>query len=135
MIKNVYSNVDFLKKALDGTWVRNEAISNNIANVNTPGYKKNIVEFENILKDEIKSNGMGLKATNEKHIKSNGSSEEFNPIVKEQKNTSTRLDDNNVNIDVEMANLAKNAIMYDALIRQVSNEFIKIRNVIEEGSK
>ena len=51
------------------------------------------------------------------------------------KSTSYRFDGNNVNIETETADLAKNTIMYDALIRQVINEFDKIKNVISEGSK
>lgn len=42
---------------------------------------------------------------------------------------------NNVNIDTESANLAKNTIMYNALVSQTIDEFDKIKNVINEGSK
>ena len=49
MINNFFGNVDFLKKALDGSWSRMEAISSNITNVNTPGYKRLTVNFENVL--------------------------------------------------------------------------------------
>ncbi len=133
MIGKTYGNIDFLKKALDGTWLRNEAISNNIANVNTPGYKRVTVEFENMLKGQMDASGVQLSVTNDKHI-GNGS-DNFQPLVQIDRSTSTRKDGNNVNIDVEMGDLAKNSIMYDGLIRQISREFRSIKTIIEEGGK
>jgi len=132
MLKGIYNNVDFYKKALDGTWERNKAITHNIANENTPKYKRKIVTFEDQLKSSIANNRISLKKTNEKHI---GNGSHFNPKVLEDKTISYRIDGNNVNIDTETADLAKNTIMYDALIRQVIGEFDKIKNVITEGSK
>lgn len=133
MLKEVYKNIDFYKKALDGTWERNNAITNNIAHENTPNYKRKIVTFEDQLKKSIENRGINLKTTHKSHI--SRTNEEFKPIISEDKSISYRIDGNNVNIDTETANLAKNSIMYDALIRQVIGEFEKIKNVITEGSK
>ncbi|WP_427338623.1 flagellar basal body rod protein FlgB [Caloranaerobacter sp. DY30410] len=133
MLDRMFSTVNFLKLALDGTWLRHEAISNNIANANTPGYKKITVEFEDILKENLENKSIKLKVTNELHIKSQHSN--LGPRVIKQMNTSTRLDGNNVNIDIEMANLAKNTIMYNALIRQTVSEFSRIKSVINEGRR
>ncbi len=135
MIGKTYENINFLQNALDGTWLRNEAISNNIANVNTPGYKKITVEFENMLKDQISSSSVSLKVTDDKHIGSSNSVDNFQPLVKVNRNTSARKDGNNVNIDVEMGDLAKNSIMYDGLIRQISRKFTGIKTIIQEGGK
>jgi len=133
MINKAFSNIDFYKKAVDGTWLRHQTISQNIANVNTPEYKRKVVSFEDQLKDAIGRNKVALKRTNEKHI-AKGSSQ-FSPKVLEDKSTSYRIDGNNVNIDTESAELAKNDIMYNAMINQIVNEFDKIKNVITEGSK
>lgn len=133
MIKGIYTNIDFYKKALDGTWERNKAITNNIANENTPNYKRKVVSFEKQLKESVKSSRLDLKTTNNKHIKIRQTN--FSPIVMEDKSTSNRIDGNNVNIDTENAELAKNTIMYNALIQQITNDFRKIKNVIQEGSK
>ena len=43
---NVYNYINVLDKAADAAWMRNEVISNNIANVNTPNYKRQDVAFE-----------------------------------------------------------------------------------------
>lgn len=133
MIKGVYNNIDFYKKALDGTWERNKVITHNMANVNTPNYKRKIVTFEEQLKKSISTNKIALVKTNDKHI-SIGTNR-FTPTITEDKTLSYRIDGNNVNIDLEAADLAKNSIMYDALIKQVIGEFDKIKNVISEGSK
>lgn len=135
MLNRTYSNVNFFQKALDATWLRNEAISNNIANVNTPGYKRATVEFENILKDKMIERTVPLRTTNIRHIGKNNSIHNINPKIKINKEYSTKHDKNNVNIDVEMANLAKNTIMYNAIVNQTSREFEKIKSVISEGGR
>ncbi|KPU28225.1 hypothetical protein TR13x_02490 [Caloranaerobacter sp. TR13] len=133
MLDRVFSTVNFLKFALNGTWLRHEAISNNIANVDTPGYKRIKVEFEDILNESLENKSVKLKVTNRLHIKSQHSNLE--PRIVKQVNTSTRLDGNNVNIDTEMADLAKNTIMYNALIRQTASEFSRIKSVINDGRR
>ena len=133
MLIGNYGNVDFYKKALDGTWERNKAITQNISNENTPEYKRKVVAFEEQLKQSIGKNKIALKTTNDKHI--GVGKESFSPNWIEDKSTSYRMDGNNVNIDTESADLAKNKIMYDALINQIIGEFDKIKNVITEGSK
>lgn len=133
MLNGIYNNIDFYKKALDGTWERHKTIAHNIANENTPNYKRKIVSFEDQLRQAIDTNKLSLIKTHEKHIGIGKNS--FAPKIIEDKSTSYRLDGNNVNIDTETADLAKNTIMYDALIKQITGEFDKIKNVITEGSK
>jgi len=133
MIKGIYNNIDFYSKAITGTWERNKAITHNMANVNTPNYKRKIVTFEDQLKQSIESNKVPLKKTHEKHI--GIGNKIFEPKITEEKGFSYRIDGNSVNIDTEAASLAKNNIMYDALINQVIGELDKIKTVITEGSK
>lgn len=129
----MFKNINFYKKALDGLSVRNTVISHNIANVNTPNYKRKTVVFEDQLKESIEKRRVSLKTTHKKHISNSSSS--FQPLIFEDKSLSYRTDGNNVNIDTEAAELAKNQIMYNAVINQVIGEFEKIKNVITEGSK
>ncbi|HZX21107.1 MAG TPA: flagellar basal body protein, partial [Clostridia bacterium] len=49
----MYGNIDFLTKALDASWKRDEVIANNIANAETPNFKKSVVLFEEILKEQL----------------------------------------------------------------------------------
>ena len=133
MLKGDYSNINFYTKALNGTWERNKAITHNISNENTPNYKRKIVTFEDQLKQSIKKSEINLKTTHDKHI--GIAKKNFSPKILMDESVSYRMDGNNVNIDTESADLAKNKIMYDALINQIVGEFDKIKNVITEGSK
>ncbi|MGF7057175.1 flagellar basal body rod protein FlgB [Brassicibacter mesophilus] len=135
MLNSVFGNTDFLKRALDGSWNRMEAISSNIANVNTPGYKKMVVDFENVLMNEIENKGISLSTTHGKHISKNSYLNGSEPFIRRDMSGKTRRDGNNVNIDVETADLAKNTIMYNSLIKQISRQFNTIETVINEGGK
>lgn len=135
MFKNITENTKFLEKALDGSWMRHLAINQNISNADTPKYKKVSVEFEDQLKNAINKNKNNLHTTNEKHIPHIRYNEDYSPEIIKHNNYSYRFDENNVNIDVEQANLAKNTIMYNALAQSITDEYEKIKNVIREGSK
>jgi len=135
MLNRMFGTVDFLKLALDGSSLKHEVISNNIANVNTPGYKRKVVDFENVLKSKLIESGVKLYTTNNKHI---GGDKENNPdfSIKENKNYLVRRDGNSVNIDVEVAERAKNEIYYNAVITQLSRQFEAINSVINnEGGR
>ncbi|SFH50467.1 flagellar basal-body rod protein FlgB [Tindallia magadiensis] len=135
-MNNTYRNVDVLSRAMDASWARNESISNNIANVNTPGFKKTSVEFESIMKDVINNNKIPVKLTHQKHIPIGSLAPESVTHQKKQRtNFSTRRDGNNVDIDVEMAERAKNELWYQTLSTRINGEFHKLRTVISEGSR
>jgi flagellar basal-body rod protein FlgB len=136
MLDKIAGKTAVLEKALDAALIRNEVISNNIANVNTPGYKKAYVRFE----DQMAS------AAAEFHIGSLNKDSKFLPIGNDMRSipapeviqnpfTSVRKDGNNVDIDVEMAELAKNTIKYNALINQISRQFTSIKSAINEGRR
>ena len=55
---NAFNYVNVLNKAADASWIRNEVIANNIANVSTPGYKRKDIKFEGYLKNEIMKDGL-----------------------------------------------------------------------------
>lgn len=117
---------NLLKKSMDASSYRGRAISNNIANYNTPGYKRHYVTFEETLKDNL--NNINMKVTGEKHM-NNGS--EFGQVKEEVDNsTSMRTDGNNVDIDNEMVNNSANALMYNALVTQANNRLATTRYVI-----
>lgn len=134
MIEGLNSKTLLLEKALDAAWLRNEAISNNIANVNTPGYKKSYVKFEELLSDSIdKFQISGIKKSDKFLPIGRDTAASMSPELVQEDYTAMRRDGNNVDIDVEMAELAKNTIKYNALIAQMSKEFSKIKLVISGG--
>jgi flagellar basal-body rod protein FlgB len=133
MLDKISGSTAILEKALDAAWMRNEAISNNIANANTPGYKKSDVNFENQLANAAQFQiGSAVKSSKFLPIGNDRGSIPA-PQMNQQTHTSVRKDGNNVDIDVEMAELAKNAIKYNALITQISKKFGSIKMVLNEG--
>lgn len=129
-------NLEMLKKSLDASSLRQQTIVNNIANINTKGYKAKRVDFEEELKkalgtDDIKS----LVTTNGKHIGGIASIRGVKPIIVEDTSTSVKSDGNNVDIDSEMVILAKNQLIYNALVQQTSKKLSNLRYVINEGRR
>jgi len=121
-----------LEKALSASSLRQKTISNNIANVNTPKFKRSEVLFEDILQQKMSgSQQLDLAKTNEKHISTQ--SQALAPTMRMVADNSFRTDGNNVDIDIEMANMAKNSIYYDALAQQLSRYFTTLKSVIKEG--
>lgn len=121
-----------LEKALSASSLRQKTISNNIANVNTPKFKRSEVLFEDILQQKMSgSQQLDLAKTNEKHISTQ--SQGLAPTMRMVADNSFRTDGNNVDIDIEMANMAKNSIYYDALAQQLSRYFSTLKSVIKEG--
>lgn len=117
----MFNTTDVLGKALQGTWARNEAISSNLANVDTPGYKRKEVVFETYLNQAMQSDGK---------ITSN-ELEQINPkTITDLQSMSYRIDGNNVDVDVEMSYLAENQLRYNALISQVNYNFSRIKSVL-----
>ncbi len=122
-----------LEQAINASSLRQKVISNNIANVNTPGFKKSDVIFEDVLNEALNGNGkLPMVRTNEKHLPLMQRGVP-SPLIQTDTNTSLRTDGNNVDIDGEMANMAKNNIYYNAVVQQLSGYFSGIKSVIKEG--
>jgi flagellar basal-body rod protein FlgB len=116
-----------LQKGLDASQARSEATADNMANINTKGYKRKYVTFEESLKKSV--DDLELKTDDEKHIKVN--SEYGSVNIKTDDSTSMNEDGNNVDIDNEMVNQSANALMYNALVTQVNNKLSMRRYVID----
>lgn len=129
MVNNIFSQIDKLKIGLDSAWLRNEVLSNNIANVDTANYKRSDVKFSNILENSI-----NLKTTRDKHINPMSSSASHSYEVYEDSNTNVRMDGNNVDIEYEMNELAKNTIWYNYLTQMVTKE-IRLLDMAINGGK
>lgn len=125
---DIYNYINVMNKAADATWLRNTAISNNIANQSTPGYKRQDVDFEGTLQQELnKSKYMSLD-DKVKNLHMNHLSVK---TYTDSSSYSYRLDENNVDPDQEYAELASVQIRYNALIDSMSSEFARIKSVIK----
>ncbi len=122
---NAFNYINVLGKAANASWKRNEVISNNIANVDTPGFKRNDVQFESYLQDALTGDG----SLDEKIANANLNSLDAT-VYTDNANLSYRLDGNNVDIDTESAYLAENQIRYYALLDSMTQEFSRIKTVL-----
>lgn len=135
MLEKLTSSLKLREKALDATWTRNEVIAQNIANVDTPGYKVKTVRFEEYLADALNKDGFKGNTTDSRHMEiGGGSPEKANiKVTTENSSLSTRLDGNNVDIESEMASSAKNDIRYNAIAQSISGGYTRLKSVIKEG--
>ena len=125
---NIYDYVNVLDKAADASWMRREAISNNIANVNTPGYKRQDVAFEDSLQEAISNSR--YRSTDEKVANLSKADLRIRSYT-DSSGFSYRLDGNNVDIDTENAALARNQLKYNALVDSINHEFSMIKAVTQ----
>ncbi|HWT76291.1 MAG TPA: flagellar basal body rod protein FlgB [Mobilitalea sp.] len=122
---NAFNYINVLDKAADASWKRNEVIANNIANVDTPGYKRKDVQFESYLQSALAGEGsLDSKVANVNLDTLNAT------VYTDNSSTSYRLDGNNVDIDTESSYLADNQIRYDALLDSMTQEFNRIKAVL-----
>ena len=129
----VDQTVNVLQKALDAASIRQNVLAHNIANTNTPGYKRSYVSFEENLQQALKpKKKMQITANQPGHFK-RGGLEEIKPQVKTDNSTSLREDGNNVDIDMEMAQLAMNSINYQTAITRLNGKLSTLRLVINGG--
>lgn len=130
-------NLQILEKSLDAASLRHTVIANNLANVDTPGFKATKVLFEDQLKKALDRNQLiAGKLTRPGHIPfENFDYRQVTPKAIEDKTTVMRNDGNNVDIDAEMAILAKNTLYYNTLAQQIAGKFSTLKNVIKEGGR
>jgi len=114
-----------LENALDAAWARNEVISQNVANVDTPGYKRKSLSFASVLDSEMETGRIGRGQTRL-------SGANFR-VTEDHSATSYRIDGNNVDIEREMALMAMNNLKYNTLIQRISGSFSTLRSVIRGG--
>lgn len=132
------TNFNYLPRAMTAASMRQEVIAHNVANVNTPHYVKKTLEFEEMLAQEIygetKNEGkFQMVRTHDRHLPIKKIVKDAVPTLSEDKSSIMRADGNNVDIDIEMATLAKNQIYYNALATELGGYVSKLRNAITSG--
>lgn len=125
---NSYDYINLLEKAADASWMRQEAISNNIANATTPGYVRQDVAFESVLQEALGNNN--YESMDQKV--SNVSASSIQPIAyQDYTGYSYRLDGNNVDPETENVMLAENQLKYEGLLESISEEFKNLQMVMK----
>ena len=125
---NAFDYINLLDKAADASWLRNDAISNNIANADTPGYKRQDVNFETQLAKALRSSRYTSMDSKVANVKMN----RLNPITyTDYSGYSYRIDGNNVDPDTEGVYLAKNQVVYQGLTQSINQEFKNLQSVMK----
>ncbi len=130
------SNFDYLGRGLAAATMRHEVISNNIANVNTPNFKRSAVNFEDLLAKELHLDNDGRRLdmvrTHDRHLPM-ALPGKVHAVIEEDGTTTMRVDNNNVDIDIEMAGLAKNQLYYNAMTTELGGFINRMKGVITSG--
>ena len=130
MSSGIFGYVNVLKSAADASWLREEVLSNNIANVDTPNYKRQDVEFKTYLNSAIEQSGKP-KATLTQKINNVDLSNIKTRTYTDNSALSYRIDGNNVDLSTENVELAAEQINYNALIDSMNNEFSRFKAVLK----
>lgn len=126
-----------LAQALDAASLRQRAIAHNLANVETPGFRRFEVVFEELLaaqRPEASGGRLALRTTHPRHLPS-PTRAPVQPTVVRDTSTYFRNDLNNVDPERELVAMAKNALWYQALLRTMASRVAALRTVIHEGRR
>lgn len=141
MLEQIFNspNFNYMPRAMAASTIRQEVIANNIANVNTPNFRKSNVEFEELLAREIygeESDGkLKMARTHDKHLPYVPLEFRAEPTIEVDHTTVMRVDDNNVDIDIEMATLAKNQLYYNALVTEFGGHVSRLKAAITSNGQ
>ena len=127
---NAFDYINIMDKAADASWKRESAISNNIANTDTPGYKRQDVDFESALKQELGSSKYIPLDKKVRGLNSDLSGLDVSTYT-DSSNYSYRLDRNNVDVDTEQVELASEQLRYEMLTTSINEEFNRMKLVLK----
>lgn len=116
------------KLALDGLSMKQGVISNNIANVDTPGYRAQEVDFDNVMKRALNnSSDLALAKTNSNHLGISNGKAIFR--VQNTPGGISRADGNNVDIDTELMEMSLTGIQYQAVSQELSKKLTLLKTI------
>ena len=127
---NVFDYTNILDKAADASWMRENVITNNIANIDTPGYKRQDVDFESVLQKAL---GKTKYSSLDKKVRELNQDLGKPPTTSytDAANYSYRLDRNNVDENTENAELASESLRYQLLTTAITNNFSRMQTVLK----
>ncbi|WP_139891256.1 flagellar basal body rod protein FlgB [Bacillus sp. D386] len=127
----LFSNtVSLLEQGLNYSSLKSKAISQNIANVDTPNYKAKNVSFKSELDQAAQINNQSFK-TDSRHFEFEKTGSSAIQVTSNSRNYNST--GNSVDMDSEMSDLATNQIYYNALIERLNGNFQTLKSVIQGG--
>jgi len=134
MWNTMFKPMDLLQRGLSASWMRNAVIRNNIANVETPGFKSSDLEFESLFKKALEEGGFVGTRTHERHVEIGSRGvDDIRPLIYQRRDLSMRMDGNNVDIESENVKMVQNQIYYNTLMEKLNSEIRRLRLAISEG--
>ncbi|MGN0328237.1 MAG: flagellar basal body rod protein FlgB [Lachnospira sp.] len=129
MSQGIFGYVNVLKTAADASWAREEVLTNNIANVDTPNYKRQDVEFTSFLQAALERSGSSASSLTQRVNNINYNDLSIRTYT-DNSTLSYRSDGNNVDLSTENVELASEQLNYNALIDSMNNEFSRFKMVM-----
>lgn len=113
------SVMNILERAMDVSWFRQQLIANNIANADTPQYKRQDIDFQKTLENSLNNGASGAG--------------DLDPVYVDSDQSTGSNNGNNVNMENEMTQQAINLLQYDSLARLESDQLSMLKTAIAEG--
>jgi len=127
-------NFEIIPNTMDALSLRQNVISQNIANYETPGYKRKSVNFENELQKVLnEDSSLKLKMNRDQHINNTLSLEKIQPNIQIDNSKSLRDDGNNVDPDIELVRMTQNTLKYNTLSRLMTYAIQRYETAIRGG--
>lgn len=129
------ADTDYLEKALNAASLRQQVISNNIANVNTAGYQGQTVNFEGHLREAMDTEAGDNENPVAGAVDPEFASGDTGGWTKASLKPTVEAQDGKLNVNNEMSSLAKNQIMYNALATKISGVYGALKWVVENSGR
>ena len=133
--------IDLLGNAIHGSTMEHEQIANNLANVNTPGFRRSTTNFRDALAASLATpadpDALAMATDDSRHFAINGAqpAEPFNPQAHVDETLQMRVDKSNVDVDQEMAKLSFNSGYEQTMAQLLSEQYGRMRIAITEQTK
>ena len=132
MLSSIFdtASMQAARAALTGLSRRQEAVSGNVANIDTVGYQRRAVNFEEALESRLRASTDELRTSDPRHLSTGGLVGKTQSAIETRDVVSTRNDQNNVSIDEEMSLMVETQLRYQALSQSLGRRIGTLRTVI-----
>lgn len=117
------TQIPLLARGLDALHLRQKAIAGNIANSQSSGYKRQLVDFESSLQGALKHNAEGMHRTHPGHLLPRRRAEEIAPALRDADDRTDGAGSEEIVPEREMADLAETQLLYEAEIKAARHHF------------
>ena len=127
--------IDIMHRTMDVSLLRRSVIADNIANADTPNFKRSVINFESELKralDTESERGLGVDRTHSRHIPNKDPRDyrEVGPRRVLDYLTTSDNNGNNVDLETETMQMMQNQLQYELMTQFVSSQFTRINSVL-----